>query len=199
MLVLVFDTETSGLPIRGAKVSSEAWPYIVQFSFIFVDTDTGKHEAHDYIIKGPFTIEEDAINIHGITKQRSDACGFDFKDIFDIFKLYMDRCEFLVAHNIEFDMNMLQVECMRCGIPFEKSSMPVQYCTMRKNIDRCALFNERGYAKFPKLVELYQHFFHTEPKSLHNSLVDAYVCLRCFYKCVLNKDAPSSIVNKIPS
>ena len=33
MLVLVFDTETSGLPVKGAALSPEAWPYIVQFSF----------------------------------------------------------------------------------------------------------------------------------------------------------------------
>lgn len=199
MLVLVFDTETSGLPLKGAKVSPDAWPYVVQFSFIFVDTETGKHEPHDFIIKGPFTIEEEAVNIHGITKRRSDACGFDFKDVFEIFQLYLARAEFLVAHNIQFDLNMLRVECMRRGIPFDNAALPVQYCTMKKNVDRCGLLSEKGYAKYPKLSELYLHFFKEEPKSLHNSLVDTYVCLRCFYKCVLQTDAPASIVNKIQS
>jgi len=199
MFVLVFDTETSGLPIKGAKVSSETWPYIVQFSFVFIDTDTGNHEAHDYIIKGPFTIDEDAVKIHGITKRRSDECGFDFRDVFEIFKLYLDRSEFIVAHNIDFDLNMLRVECLRRGVEFEDSKLPVTYCTMKKNVDRCGLLNERGYAKYPKLSELYDHFFHREVKSLHNSLVDTYVCLCCFYRCVLKKDPPSSIVNKIHS
>jgi DNA polymerase III epsilon subunit-like protein len=198
MFVLVFDTETSGLPIKGTKLSSETWPYIVQFSFIFINTDTGKHEAHDYIIKGALSIDPGALHIHGITKERTEVCGFDFKDIFEIFKLYMDRSEFIVGHNIEFDLNMLRVECLRRNIAFDESSLPVQYCTMKKNTERCALRSEKGYTKYPKLSELYYHFFKTEPKSLHNSLVDTYVCLRCFYKCVLNCDAPSTVINKIP-
>jgi hypothetical protein len=199
MLVLVFDTETSGLPVKGAALSPESWPYIVQFSFIFVNTDTGKHEPHDFIIKGPFTIDEEAEKIHGISKRRSDVCGFDFKDVMDIFVLYLARAEFLVAHNIQFDLNMIKVECLRRGLPFDTSSLPVQYCTMKKNVDRCGLVTEKGYSKFPKLAELYFHFFQTEPKCLHDSLVDTYVCLRCFYQCVLKTDAPPSIVSKIPS
>jgi DNA polymerase III subunit epsilon len=198
MLVLVFDTETSGLPVKGAPLSPDAWPYIVQFSFIFVDTETGKHEPHDFIIKGPFEIDPDAEKVHGISKRRSDACGFDFKDVFDIFLLYLARAEFLVAHNIQFDLNMLRVECIRRGITFDNVGLPVQYCTMKKNVDRCGLMGSNGYMKYPKLSELYWHLFKSEAKSLHNSLVDTYVCLRCFYQCVLHKDAPSSIVNKIP-
>jgi DNA polymerase III epsilon subunit-like protein len=199
MLVLVFDTETTGLPAKGAKLSPESWPYIVQFSFIFVNTDTGKHEAHDYIIKGPFSIEEGAVDVHGITKKRSDVCGFDFKDVFEIFSLYLRQAEFLVAHNIDFDLNMLRVECMRHDITFDEKVLPVQYCTMKKNVDRCGLYNEKGWPKYPRLSELYRHFFDSEPKSLHNSLVDTYACLRCFYKCVLKSDTPSHIVNKIQS
>ena len=197
MLVLVFDTETSGLPQKGVSISPDTWPYIVQFSFIFMDTDSGKYEAHDFIIKGPFSIDEEAVNIHGITKERSDKCGFDFKDVFDIFSLYLSRAEFLVAHNIQFDLNMLRVECMRHSVAFNLISLPVQYCTMKKNVDRCGLSTDKGYAKYPKLSELYYHFFKAEPKKLHDSIVDTYVCLRCFYMSVLGVDAPSSIINKI--
>jgi DNA polymerase III epsilon subunit-like protein len=197
MLVLVFDTETTGLPLKGSVVSPETWPHIVQFSFIFVDTETGKHEAHDFILKGRFEIDTEAVNVHGITKQRSDTCGFDFKDVYAIFELYLARAEFLVAHNIQFDLNMLRVECARHGICFPEKDLPVQYCTMKKNVARCALYSDKGYAKFPKLSELYFHFFQAEPKALHNSLVDTYACLRCFYMSVLGLDAPSSIVNKI--
>jgi DNA polymerase III epsilon subunit-like protein len=196
MLVLVFDTETSGLPSKGT-VSPETWPHIVQFSFIFVDTDTGKHEAHDFIVKGPFAIPDEVVRIQGITKRRSDACGFDFKDVFAIFSLYLARAEFLVAHNIEFDLNMLRVECMRAGLPFDEKALPVKYCTMKKNVDRCGLLTERGTAKFPKLIELYRHCFQEEPQALHNSLVDTYACLRCFYHCVVGHDAPKSVVRCI--
>lgn len=42
MIILVFDTETTGLP--KTKIISydtlKLWPYIVQFSYIIFDTDT---------------------------------------------------------------------------------------------------------------------------------------------------------------
>ena len=39
----------------------------------------------------------------------------------------------------------------------------------------------RPYAKFPKLMETHQTLFKTIPNNLHNSLIDIYVCFRCFH------------------
>ena len=41
MKVLVFDTETTGLPVKWAKVNEvDKWPHIIQLSHILYDTDT---------------------------------------------------------------------------------------------------------------------------------------------------------------
>ena len=44
------------------------------------------------------------------------------------------------------------------------------------------------YKKYPKLVELHNHLFNSVPENLHNSLIDVYVCFRCFYKMVYDFD-----------
>ena len=44
------------------------------------------------------------------------------------------------------------------------------------------------YLKPPKLFELHKHYFHSVPQNLHNSLVDVFVCFRCFYVMIFNKD-----------
>lgn len=44
------------------------------------------------------------------------------------------------------------------------------------------------YFKPPKLFELHKHYFNTVPNNLHNSLVDVFVCFRCFYRMVYDKD-----------
>ena len=54
MRVLIFDTETTGLPL--SKLLSQdtlhLWPHIVQFSYIIYDTDLNSIvEVLDYIIK----------------------------------------------------------------------------------------------------------------------------------------------------
>jgi DNA polymerase III epsilon subunit-like protein len=197
MLGLVFDTETSGLPSKGSPLDPACWPFIVQFSFVFFDTETSKYEAHDYIIKGPFELCEEVVKIHGITKKRSDNCGLYFKDVVQIFLLYLKRAEFLIAHNLDFDLNMLRVECKRNDVPFDDSMLPMQYCTMKKNKTRCGLVAKNGFPKNPKLSELYLHLFGECPESFHNSMVDTYACMRCFYKSVLKKDAPLSVVRNI--
>ena len=42
--------------------------------------------------------------------------------------------------------------------------------------------------KVPKLLELHQKLFKTTPLNLHNSLIDIYVCLRCYYKLEYDVD-----------
>jgi hypothetical protein len=66
------------------------------------------------------------------------------------------------------------------------------YCTMQESVDLCAIevLNKKGelYYKFPKLIELHEKLFQTQPKNLHNSLNDVLVCLRCFYKLKFDAD-----------
>ena len=45
--------------------------------------------------------------------------------------------------------------------------------------------------KSPKLIELHKHLFQCEPKNLHNSLVDVFVCFRCYYQMKYKKDVVS--------
>jgi hypothetical protein len=54
MKVLVFDTETTGLPTeRNASISDlKVWPHIVQLSYILYDIDEKKIiKCQDHIIK----------------------------------------------------------------------------------------------------------------------------------------------------
>jgi hypothetical protein len=73
------------------------------------------------------------------------------------------------------------------------------YCTMRKTLDACGLVSALGYPKVPKLSELYGKLFGEDnvPTDLHNSLTDAYACLRCFYAFQLKRDLPPSIVKRL--
>ena len=51
---------------------------------------------------------------------------------------------------------------------------------------------EKVSYKRPKLVELHQYLFKTIPNNLHNSLIDVFVCFRCYYYLVNNKDILNS-------
>jgi len=210
MKILVFDTETTGLPkLRELNVYSlDMWPYIVQFSYIIYDDVTNRIlKIKDYIIKVPtnINISEESIKIHGITNEISQTKGVDLKTIFDEFMMDFENADSVVGHNLDFDLKMLKAEIMRKIhyelIYFEKElykdyfQLITDYkkyvCTMKESINLCdiQMENKRGkYMKFPKLSELHFKLFDNIPNNLHNSLNDVLVCLRCYCKVHNNVD-----------
>lgn len=201
MKVLVFDTETTGLP-DGYKVpyqQSSRWPHIVQFSFILYDLEKNKIiNESDFIIDIPDTvvISPKSIEIHGITREISDKQGFDIKDILEIFQVCINAADYVVAHNINFDRNMVLAECYRNKLYHMESMFSqdkIYFCTMLRSKNWCnitAISKRDGeeFIRYPKLLELHEKLFKTVPTNLHNSFIDVIVCLRCFYKMTHKSD-----------
>jgi DNA polymerase III epsilon subunit-like protein len=174
MKILVFDTETTNLfpKLPLLEETLDKWPFIVQFSFLLMDTDTNKYDEYDYVIQTSTIIENH--HIHGITNSMNKVRGFCFEDIYPIFDVCVQKADLVIGHNIKFDLTMLQVECMRKKIPFSISKPT--YCTMMSSTRLCNLPNY----KWPKLEELHRHLFQEDAKNLHNSMIDVIVCLRCY-------------------
>ncbi len=211
MRVLVFDTETTGLP--KAKLSPDTlhqWPTIVQFSYVIYDLSLNNIvETKDYIIKVPesILIPEESIKIHGITNEICSKKGILIDEVLNEFFYYLRDVDWIIGHNISFDINMIKVEILR--IIYEKLLTRKQlkkykynldyitnykniYCTLQESIKFCNIqaINKFGrpYLKYPKLIELHQKLFDSSPNNLHNSFNDILVTLRCFMKLKHNLD-----------
>lgn len=204
MKIIVFDTETSGLP-KSRTITPNTlhlWPFIVQFSYIMFDTDTNVIlKSYDAIIKlKPYNIiSADSIEFHGITQEISESKGIGIDAALFTFISDIDNADMIVAHNVEFDLNMIRVELLR----LEQGALDLElrkaifeqktnfYCTMKESTDLCKIekVNSRGtYYKFPTLTELHKHLFDVEPKHLHNSFHDILCTIRCFIKMKYNQD-----------
>ena len=205
MRVLVFDTETTGLPktkILNPDTLNE-WPNVVQFSYIIYDVSCNEIvNWRDNIIKVPesIIISEDSVKIHGITNEISANAGIPIEDALNNFFHCLKDIELIVGHNISFDINMVKVELLR--IIYNKSLNAKQlkehkhnlniitnfdiYCTLKESIQLCKIqaFDKKGrsYFKYPKLIELHEKLFNVSPRNLHNSFNDILVTLRCFIK-----------------
>ena len=199
MKILVFDTETTGLLpkyFNAEKDNLHNLPYIVQLSFIIYDDINNKIlTTYDSIVKVPdyVNIPDESANIHGITTSISKKQGAYITDVLNIFKSAISNANCIVAHNFEFDINMICIECMRNLIEIEfLENNPSIVCTMRHSKDMCNIeaIGKKGnkYIKYPRLNELHSKLFDTEPNNLHNSFVDVIVCLRCFYYMFFKKD-----------
>lgn len=205
MRILVFDTETTGLP--KTKIISpdtlDEWPHIVQFSYLVFDTSLNSIVKHgDNIIHLPVqvSIPEEATKIHHITNEMSFTMGRPLKEVLNEFFFCAKCVDKIVGHNVAFDINLVKVELLR--ILYDKtnlmmaedrwwkeelhflSTFPSVSCTLTDSVELCNIqaVNRFGksYTKFPKLVELHEKLFCTVPHNLHNSFCDILITLRCF-------------------
>ena len=207
MRILVFDTETTGLP-KSKIISPDTlnqWPHIVQFSFVIYDTELNDIVvAIDNIVKLTDTgivISEDSIKLHGITHEISQTKGVKLSKLLHMFCTYLKNVDVLVGHNVSFDINLVKIEILRLiysshisddKIIKYKNNLHVLtnftnvYCTMQNAIEFCGikLTDKFGkeYNKFPKLMELHQKLFNSVPNNLHNSFNDILITLRCYVK-----------------
>jgi DNA polymerase III epsilon subunit-like protein len=204
MKVLVFDTETTGLPEKEASIYDKSkWPYIIQLSYILYDLSNNSSLIKNNFIKidESVIITQESTNIHNISREILNAQGINIVPALKEFNECLKKCDIVVGHNISFDKRLIFVECLRHNIKQyftqfvanEKIHKP-EFCTMKNTAQFCKLERlsktNQVYNKMPKLSELYTLLFPNEPlpKDLHNSLIDVAMTLRCYVKYVYNKD-----------
>lgn len=183
MIALFFDTETTGFK------SAEFTPEIVQIAAILQDTDNMQELAKISLIVEPHgVIPEHAAEIHGITTEFARSFGVPKLQAQAVFTTLLQRCDMLVAHNIEFDLQMLECDWQAAWyFAIEK----LHYCTMRSTLPILKLPKKKNGNAFhnsldsnykaPKLVEAHQYFFGTPIEGAHNALVDAEACRNIYF------------------
>ena len=203
MLVLCFDTETTGLP-EGRHISiyeTAKWPHIVQLSFVVYDTEKREVvQEYDEIIRIGDNVEltPKSVEIHGITREMIEKRGIPIGQALCAFKRALNISDCSIGHNLSFDKRLLIVESIR-NKGFDTSDESVvqlhfgkEYCTMLNSVDVCKIKMLRKdgsiYYKYPTLLELHKHLFQIKPHNAHNSKVDVLICLRCYCKLVFDYD-----------
>jgi len=196
MIILVFDTETTGLPAgrNPPPEHSDKYPYIVQLSYLLYDADLDKTLAcEDHIIKLSASIHlpDESVRIHGISRTRMLRKGVTIKYALDDFMKAMRKADTIVGHNLRFDKNMILAEAHRNNrkINFDKKR---EYCTMLNGVNICKIKRTspqgKVYYKFPNLSELYYCLFSEHPQGVHDSMADVLFTLRCFLVLTNNND-----------
>jgi len=179
---LIFDTETNGLPITPCygifPLYNDLTKYnnarVVQVSYIITDSTYNKLEESDTIIKlDNFKIDNH--KFHGITEEISETRGVPFVDFAKAFNFSLDFVHTIVAHNINFDFNVLCAEFHRYGLQevLTKFESKVQICTMKRYKQLIgATFKNSKNIKDPNLKELYHYATGEIMEHHHNSMYD---------------------------
>lgn len=173
MKVLCYDCETTCL------VKDTPNFYIVQISWICLDTDTGISEENDYILSVPIHITNS--DIHGVNDEKSSN-GYKFSEIMGIFMSDVDDCDLLVGHNLNFDINCVEIELYRQDKFDEIDTLfsKPYFDTMHESV---GILSNR----YAKLSDLYFYYFNKKFEHAHNAIHDVRATLACYLKLTENE------------
>lgn len=181
MTYLFLDTETTGLFDFKGDVTAEYQPRIVQLGAILADASGKVLREHGVIVKPEdWVIPDEAAAIHGITTEHANKFGIPMLQALTMLEEMAALASTLVAHNISYDMAMVNREALSRGIETKTRELP-RFCTMKETTDLVRIPSPRGY-KWPKLIELHQFLFQCDFEGAHSALGDCRATMRCFFR-----------------
>lgn len=190
-MILFFDTETTGLPVRHRPASDDVQPHLVQLALLLTDDDGIERASASLLIQpSGWTIPEAASSVHGITDEIADAYGVSEGSAAALWNRFGARSDLLVAHNIDFDLFVMETATIRSGVGKDGGcdGKWKPFCTMRTaapivNLPPTSKMLAAGYnkPKAPTLAETVRYFFNEPLDGAHDALVDVRACARIYF------------------
>lgn len=170
-MYLFFDTETTGV---------HATAEIVQFAAMLYDHNKRPIGQFKTLINHEnLVIPQGAKDVHGIEEADCEKYGLNAGVVIKLFDIWCERSDFLIAHNINFDIGKLNNMASVCGLP-EMKYPENKFCTMQATTDICKIPSHRGY-KWPKLTEAYHHIFQEDFDDAHDAMADVKACAKVYF------------------
>ena len=144
MKLLIFDTETTGL--RPGQ--------ICQLSYITIDTSTKPQTTKGkniFITVDEMEPSAEAIHGFSVEKLYDLSDGKYFEDVLPEFEDDFSGADFVIGHNVNFDIKFMKHELEGMGILYEPKHT---FCTMQYYKDICKIPRANGDVKNPKLEEV---------------------------------------------
>lgn len=175
---LFFDTETTGF--KSATYS----PRIVQLAAILQDIETKRilQEVNVMIKTEGINIPAEVVKVHGITNDLADTYGIDDLAADYIFLDMVLNADVLVAHNIKFDVEMVDLNLPHTAAVMSRKQL---YCTMinsKEIVGPLPTGGHMGKKKYPKLSEAYMFFFGKPFDNAHDAMADVRACRDVYFE-----------------
>lgn len=177
---LVIDTETTGLTSLSFanERNYKQWPRLVQIAWCIVNEDRIEEKEHAVIKPEGFSIPSAAVKIHGITQHRAEIKGEDLKYQLKLMSNAMQAADTLVAHNLNFDLGVIQSESMRLNYPIEFPEK--RQCTAY--MGQAYLRKQKGQrlSDFPRLADLHRMLLGFDYSPQHHAQTDVIACANVY-------------------
>lgn len=160
-LIVVFDTETTGLPLHH-NAPLEKQPKIIELGAALLDETGAVVDTFQQLLDPGEEITAEITKITGITNDQLVGQP-KFVDVLPQLKEFFGRAFAVFAHNLPFDRSLLRFDLRRAGC--EDFPWPTgEYCTVG--------LHRAQWGKNPKLTELYLHTMGKPLPQTHRALDD---------------------------
>ena len=200
-MFLIFDTETTGLPKKwkAPLTDFDNWPRMVQLAWQCHDEKGNFIFAKNHVITPDgYTVPEDVVAVHGITTEIAHEKGIPLKEALLDFIEDVKKAKFIIGHNVEFDINIVGSELLRCEMEEIMTTSP-RLCTKIESTEYCAIRNKSGGLKSPTLTELHVKLFGVPFPEAHNAAADVEATSRCFLELVRVEGVSAEKLKMSPS
>ena len=174
--ICILDTETNGLP-QGNDFSKID---MLELAYIIVDTDLNFIKKQNFLVKNNTHVPKVITELTGITEELLNNEGIAPTEIFKQFNEDLKECEFIIAHNLRFDYNILknEIKKLKNKTYMENLSNKIQLCSL--GIFKNEL--EKPFIQNYKLQTIY-NYLHTKPfTQTHRALDDVNMIRDSFLK-----------------
>lgn len=191
---LVFDTETTGLPLFKEPSSDPRQPHLTDICASLYSMDGELIETFDQLIQpNGWEVEDEAAALTGLTTEFLTINGGDEKEAVARFGHMHKKADIRVAHNIGFDDRIMRIAIKRYfgDAPADRFKRSPIYCTANstKNIVKCpptpkmlASRSFRNSYKTPNMQEALSFFYPGELiGQAHRARTDAEACAKVFF------------------
>lgn len=180
--ILIFDLETIGFPKYKNAKPFQSYYYdqarIIEIGYVIINPTGEVLKSVNHFVKYDKIVNIENSFIHGITNDMVMEHGVLIDEVLDELSNDLINVDTIVAHNIEFDYNVLLSEVYRkyknfkhlLGLLYSKDL----HCTMQ--IGKKYMTS----GKYPKLVELHQLLFDKVWVQTHRALDDVNTCAKCY-------------------
>lgn len=169
MIVTVFDTETTGL-INSGLLDLDKQPEVIEFAAIKFNLDSDEQIAeYECLIKPKRNITAEITNITGISNAMVEDRPTFQAQLYYI-KEALEQADAVVAHNLSFDMEIINIEMKRLGTELKWPDRRI--CTVEQTMPY------KGYRV--SLSDLHESLFNGEKfDGAHRAINDVKALVRC--------------------
>ena len=175
--IVVFDTETSGMPDWKMPSEADNQPHIVQLAAVVVDTQKRNIKQSINVIVKPsgWLIDPETTKIHGITTEYAMDVGISEGLAIEMF-IELVKGKTRVAHNTTFDNRIIRIGLKRY-FPDKADAFKElpYYCTLQNS--RKIMGGKSGHT----LAEALKHFTGKDLVNAHNAMADTLGCMDLYF------------------